>query len=138
GGGNERSLPPAPDTIKAIAVAKSNLLIAAAADDHVVRVYNFADGKELGSVKAGLVRALTFAPGNQALAACADKSLLSWNVPFTAGQPLSPDFLKPIQTFTHGGITTDVLFAADSATLYASSLDKSVQVWKLASPVPTR
>src|SRR5262249_18435905 len=78
-----------------------------------------------------------FTPNNAALAACTDKSVLTWNTVFTVNQPLPPDFLKPLQTFTHEG-ATDTVFAADSATLFASSLDKSVKVFKVASDTPTK
>lgn len=139
-GQNDRSLPPVGETIRAVAVSKNNILIAVATADQVVRVVNFADGKELGSVKvSGPVRSLAFAPNNQILAAaCEDKSLTAWNVTFTPGQPLPVDFLKPIQSFAHDGPVTDLVFSGDSATIYAGSVDKTVRAWRLGSPAPTR
>ena len=64
-------------------------MLAAGGADSVVRVYQFADAKELGSVKAsGEVRALGFTPNNVALlASSAGKTLDAWEMPFTAGQP---------------------------------------------------
>jgi WD40 repeat protein len=139
-GANDRSFPPASDTIRAIAVAKNNLIMAAATADQIVRIYNMADGKELGNVKAtGKVKSLAFSPNNLALAAaCEDKTLLTWNVSFTVNQPPPADFLKPIQSFAHEDAASDVVFAGDSATIYSSGLDKKVQAWKLASPAPSK
>jgi WD40 repeat protein len=139
-GANDRSLPAGAEAVRAIAVSKNNQLIAVATADQMIRVYNAADSKELGNVKAsGQVRGLTFAPNNLVLAAgCADKSLHAWSAAFAPGQPLPPDFLKPIQSFTHDDAVTEIAFAADNATLFSGSLDKSVRAWKLASPTPTR
>src|SRR5262249_42106867 len=139
-GANDRSLPAGSEAIRAIAVSKNNQLIAVATADQMTRIYNAADSKELGNVKAtGQVRSLNFAPNNTVLAAgCADKSLHAWSVAFTPGQTLPADFLKPIQSFAHDDAVTEITFAADNATLFSSSLDKSVRAWKLASPAPTR
>src|SRR5207249_11965229 len=130
--------PAGPEAIKAIALAKNNLLIAVAGGK-VVTVHNAADGKELANVKTAGVRNLTFSPNSAILAAAGtDKSLLTWNTPFVAGQPLSPDFLKPVQSLSHDEAVTDIIFAADNATMFSSSADKTVRAWRLASPVPTK
>src|SRR5207253_508868 len=78
------------------------------------------------------VRGLAFSPNNQALvAACEDKSLVVYNVTYTAGQAVPADFGKPLQTFAHAAGATGVLFASDT-TLYSSGQDKAVKSWKLA------
>ena len=137
-GANERTFTGAADSVKAITVAKANNLVAIGGADKAVRVHNFADAKQIAAVKvSGTVQALAFSPNSQALAGSLfDKSLLTWDTTFA--QPLPPSFLSPIQAFSHGDAVTDVVFAADNATLFSSSLDKKVQAWKLASPAPVK
>jgi WD40 repeat protein len=139
-GANERTFAGAGAPLKTLALAKTNLLLAAAGADQTVRVYQIADAKELGAVKVGgEVRALGFTPNSLALVAgVSDKTMLAWGTPFTAGQPLAPEFLKPVQSFSAPDAVQDLAFAADNATVFTASLDKAVHVWKLASPVPTR
>jgi WD40 repeat protein len=139
-GAKEKTFAGAADTVYAVAINKANTLLAAGGNDRVVRVYNVADGKEISSAKTdGAVKALQFSPNNAALAAgLANKTLQVWATVFTPGQPLSPEFLKPLQSFTHDDGVTDVAFAADNATLYASSLGKSVKVFRVAADAPTK
>lgn len=134
----ERPLGGATDVVKAVAVSKNNQLVAAGGADQTVRVYNFADGKEVDKVKAdAVVQALQFTPNNLALiASCGDKTMRAWGTPFTPGQPPPPEFLKSIQNFTTPAPIQDLAVAADNATFYAAGLDKTVQVWKLASTSP--
>jgi WD40 repeat protein len=61
----------------------------------------------------------------------------TWNVAFNPGQP-NLDFGKPLLTFSHGAAANDVVVAADNATLYTASADKSIKVWKAASDAPTK
>jgi WD40 repeat protein len=139
-GAAERTFGGAGAPVKAVAVAKNNQLVAAAGADKTVRVYQLADGKELGSVQAdGEVRALAFTPNSLTMvAAIADKSMVAWGTPFAPGQPPSPDFLKPLQTFATPEPVQDLVIANDNATVFTAGLDKAVHAWKLASPVPTR
>src|SRR4029077_1035759 len=115
-------------------------VLVAVGTEQTVRVFNFADAKELGVVKVPApVRGLAFSPNNLALAAgCADKSVLTWDVTITANQPPPADFLKPIQSFAHAEAATDVVFGPDNATIYSASLDKTVQTWRMASPTPSK
>src|SRR5262249_37232992 len=53
-------------------------------------------------------------------------------------QPLAPEFLKPVQTYTAPEVIAELAFAADNATMFSAGADKAVHVWKLASPTPTR
>ena len=135
GAAEQRMLEGSDKPLRAVAVSKNNVLVAAAGDDQTVRIYTFADGKLLASIKApGVVRGLAFSANNGTLAAaCDDKSVTTWAVAYTAGQPLSPDFGKPLMTFSHGAAALDVTFAADNVTLYSGSADKSIKAWKLAS-----
>ncbi len=139
-GANERSFVGAGGPLRSVAVAKNNVLIAAGGDDQTVRVYNLNDAKEMGNVKAAAaVKTLAFTPNNLALAGlCANNSVTAWSVNLTPGQPLPEDFLKPVQNFASPDAIFDLAVAADNATLYTGSGNKSLQAWKLASPVPTR
>ncbi len=139
-GANDKSFTGAGGPLRAVAVAKNNLVVAAAGDDQVVRLFTLADAKEIGKVKtASPVKTLAFTPNNLVLlGAGADKTLLSWGVNFTAGQPLPPDFFQPVQTFAAPDVITDLTVAADNATIYSGSVSKAAHAWKLASPVPTR
>ena len=136
----ERGFTGASDVIRAVAISKNNQLVATGGADQIVRVFNFADGKEMEKVKLdAVVRALQFTPNSLALiASCGDKSMRAWSVPFTPGQPPSPEFMKSIQNFTTADVVQDLTMAADNATFYAAGLDKTVQTWKLASTSPTQ
>jgi WD40 repeat protein len=72
------------------------------------------------------------------LGACADRSIQSWNVTFTPGQPLPAEFGQPGLAYTHDAAANDVTIAADNATFYSASADKTVKVWKLASDNPVK
>jgi WD40 repeat protein len=122
------------------AVSKNNNLVAVSGPDLLVRLYNFADAKPIAQLKAtGAVRRLAFSPNNLTLAAAgADKSVLTWNVLFTPGQPLPPDFGKPAASFAHDASATDVVFDLDSVKLYSGGLDKKIRKWKFASDAPTK
>jgi WD40 repeat protein len=126
--------------VTTVAVSKSNNLVAVCGPDLVVRLYNFADAKPVAQLKAtGAVRRLAFSPNNLTLAAAgADKSVMTWNVPFTPGQPLAADFGKPVASFAHDAGATDVVFDLDSLKLYSSGLDKKIRKWKFSSDAPIK
>ncbi|MBY0527075.1 MAG: hypothetical protein K2R98_27015 [Gemmataceae bacterium] len=136
----ERTFDGAEGAVNGVAVSKNGLLVAAGGADKTVRVYTFADGKLVASIKAPAgVRSLAFTPNNTTLAAALDNNAVaSWAVPFVAGQPLSADFGKPLQTFAHAGPATEVVFAVDSGTLYSGSQDKTIKVWKFAADGATK
>ncbi|MSQ96988.1 MAG: hypothetical protein EXR98_20875 [Gemmataceae bacterium] len=139
-GAKERDFTGAAGAVKAVAISKNSLLLAAGGADSTVRLYTFVDAKEIGSVKvAGEVRVLGFTPNNLTLAAATvGKTMCSWATPFTAGQPLTKEFLEPVQSFTPLDVIADFTIAADNASIYSAGQDKAMHVYKLASPVPTR
>jgi WD40 repeat protein len=126
--------------VTAVAVSRNNNLVALSGPDLLVRLYNVADAKPVGQLKAtGAIRRLAFSPNNLTLAAAdMDKSILTWNVPFNPGQPLVPDFGKPVASFAHDAGATDVVFDLDSIKLYSGGLDKKIRKWKFASDAPTK
>jgi WD40 repeat protein len=139
-GTRERTLAGAEGAVLALAVSRNGVLIAAGGADQTVRVYQFADGKQLGQWKTpGPVRGLAFSPNNQVLsAACADKSVLAWNVNYNPGQPVGTDFGKPVATYAHEGPATAVAFAADGMHFYSSSQDQTIKDWKIPSETPLK
>jgi WD40 repeat protein len=136
----ERRFTGAAGAVNAVAAARNNVLVAAGGTDKTVRVYNFADGKLLGRFKApGSVRGLSFSPNSQTLSGvCADGTLITYNVIYNQGQPVPPEFGKTLQTFTHGGAATAVVFGNDNMTVYTGSADKKVRSWKVAAEAPTK
>ena len=139
-GAMDRPFPGATAAVRAVAVSKNSQVVAVGGADQTVRVYQFADAKELGAVKtAGEVRVLGFTPNSLALVGgTVGKTLEAWSTPFTPGQPLPKDFLTPVQSFTTADLLNDFTIAADNASIYSAGQDKAMHVWKLASPAPTR
>jgi WD40 repeat protein len=129
-----------PSAVDALAVSKNNVLLAVGGDDKTVRVFTLADGKELKAAPvSGRVKSLVFSPNNQILAAgCADGSLQVWSAVYNPGQPPSPDFLKPLQSFTHRAAVTGIAIAPDNVTVYTASLDRELRAWRLAAEGPTK
>ncbi len=138
-GALDRSFAGAGGAVRAVAISKNGQLVAAGGADQTVRIYQFADAKELGAVKTpGEIRALGFTPNSLALVgATAGKTLDAWSTPFTPGQPLPKDFLTPVQSFTSADLAGFAI-AADNASIYSAGQDRAMHVWKLASPAPTR
>ncbi len=132
--------PGAGGAVKAIAISKNGLLLAVGGVDQTLRVYTTVDSKEVGSLKmSGEAKVLAFTPNNLALVgATAGKTLSAWSVPFTAGQPITKDFLEPVQGFTTPDLLSDITIAADNASIYSAGADKAMHVYRLASPAPTR
>src|SRR5262249_37352548 len=139
-GANERTFAGADGTLNAVAISKNNVLVATGGAEGIVRLYTFADAKQVGSFKApGLVRGLAFSPNNQILlTACEDKTVVASNVIFNPGQPVPAEFGKEIQRYEHGAAATDVTFAGDNSTFYSASADKTAKAWKVASDNPTK
>ncbi|MFL5245796.1 MAG: WD40 repeat domain-containing protein [Gemmataceae bacterium] len=139
-GASERTFAGAAGPLKAVAVSKNSALVATGGAEGIVRVYNFADAKLLGSYKApGALESLAFSPNNQALlGACADKSVVVWNVVWNPGQPLPPEFGKVVQSHSHSAAATGVAFAPDGLSFYSSGQDKSIKAWKFASENPNK
>jgi len=139
-GAKERAFEGATGALNAVTVSKNGILVATGGADATVRVYTFADAKLIGQFKAtGPVRGLAFSPNNLTLAAaCDDKSIATWNVVFTPGQPTPAEFGKPLQSYAHDGAVLDLVFAADSTAIYSACADKTVKQWKVASEVPTK
>lgn len=119
------------------ALAKNGLLVAAGSGQ-TVRISTLYNGKERAALKTPApIRSLAFSPNNQMLAAaCADGTILTWDVNYVRGQPQPANFGKVLRTFKHAAPATDLAWAADSGTLFSSSLDKTIKAWQLAGSGP--
>jgi WD40 repeat protein len=139
-GANDRVLAGSDHYIRAVAVSKNNALVAVGGVDTLVRLYDLAEAKLVGTFRVPAdVHGLSFSPDNKVLAAaCADKSVQVWNVVYTPGQPVPAEFGKPLQPFHHDGPATGVVFASDNRTLYSSGSSPSVRVWRLTTDGPTQ
>jgi WD40 repeat protein len=140
GNGQRERAFPVSGPVTAIAVAKTNNLLATADANKKVEIFNLGDGKLLGafSVPANVTN-LAFSGSGSALAAsCDDGTVQVVQTTMQPGQPLPASFLKPLQTFKHGKAGTGAAFAADNVTLLASSLDGKLVAWKLATDTPVR
>lgn len=125
--------------VTAVGVSKNGQLVAVAGGG-IVRLYEFADGKQVGQLKAAsAIRSLSFSPTNQVLAAaCEDKTLRTWNIAYTPGQALPVEFGKPLQSYEQPAAPTDVAFTADGTRLYSGSMDGKVRQWKVATDGPIK
>jgi WD40 repeat protein len=143
-GANERTVDAGGKQVNALAVAKNNALLAAGCNDGIVRVFTLNDGKLLAEIKAaGVVRDLTFAPNSQVLAAACVPAqgaevLQTWNVVYNPGQPVPAEFGKPVQTYSGAGAVGSIVFDSKNNIFYSGSVNKPIQVWKLASDTPVK
>ncbi len=135
----ERKFEGALAPVQAIAVAKTLQVIAVGGAEKLVRLFNFADGKELGAIPATApIRGLSFNLDAKLLVGVADdNSVTAWNVAFTAGMPMPEEFGRVVQQFAHAGPAVAVTIA-DKGEVFTASADKTIKQWKVASPIPTK
>jgi WD40 repeat protein len=133
----DKSFDGAAGPVYAVAASKSGLLVASGGAEKIVRIYNFADAKLVGSITApAIIRGLAFHPTLPIVGAvCEDKSIHAWNINFVAAQPLPPEFGKLIQSFTQAEAISGIAFSG-TGPLFSSGLDKTVKQWKLAADTP--
>jgi WD40 repeat protein len=139
-GTKERTLD-ADAPVAAVAASKNGQLVAVAhGADQQVTLFNFADGSVVGRFKPpAKVGELAFHPNNAVLAATlADNRAIAWGVAFEAGQPLPPEFGKPVQNFPHPAAVKSLAFSGDGGLLVTAADDKQGRAWKIASDQPTK
>jgi WD40 repeat protein len=138
-GADERTFAGAEGPVYAVAVSKNVQLLAAAGADKSIRIYTFADAKLLGTITApAIVRGLSLHPTLPIVSAvCDDKSVNTYNIAFQPGQPLPPEFGKPIQSFAHADAVAAGVFSEQGA-LFTGSADKTLKQWKIASDAAVR
>jgi|GEM_PF-1657079 len=126
--------------ITAVASNKAGTLVAVAhGPEPTITLHNFADGAVVGSWKTGAkVTELAFHPTAPALAGVqADSKVAVWNTLFDAGQPLPPEFGKPMLELPHPVAVKGLSFLGDGSTLLTGCDDKQVRVWKFVSDQPS-
>jgi WD40 repeat protein len=135
-GVKEKAFETSGDAIAA-AISKNGQLIAAAGSDGSIKLYTIADGKLIGTIAAGSpATELAFHPTLPVLVGgLANKTVTAWNIQFAAGQPLPPEFAKPIQTFPHPAAVNGIAFNAEGAFLTAAE-DKLVRRFHIAADAP--
>ena len=109
-----------------LAFSPDGKILATAGFDNLVKLWDFASGKELRTLTGhtGPVYCVAFSPDGQLLASSSlDKTIRLWNV--ADGKPLRE--LKG-----HTDIVDTVAFSPDGKLLASGSADKSVRLWNPA------
>ena len=121
------------------AISKDGTKAAVGGSDGSVKLYTIADGKMVGSIAAGAPAVdLAFHPTLPILVgALNNKTVAAWSIAFTAGQPLPPEFGKPMQTFPHPAAVSSTAFNAEGFFLTGAE-DKQVRRYRIASDLPTK
>ena len=126
----------------AAAVSKDGQKLAVGGADGSIKLYTIADAKLIGSITAGApVAELAFQPTNTVLVGLLkdkENSAVAWNVAFTAGQPLPPEFGRQMQSFPHPAAPAPSLaFNADNQ-FFTTAADKQTRKFRIASDNPVK
>jgi WD40 repeat protein len=117
----------------AAAISKDGQRLAAAGADGSVKLYTTADAKLIGSFDAGrAVAELAFHPTLPQLVGTVKNQAIAWNVAFTAGQPLPPEFGRVIEKFSQPKGIASPVFNAQGSFLTAGE-DNMVRRYRIAS-----
>lgn len=123
----------------AAAISKDGQRLALGATDGSIKLFTIADAKMIGSITGGAPATdLAFHPTLPVLAGSLNnKTAAAWNVAFTAGQPLPPEFGRPIQSFPHPASVGGIAFNAEGL-LYSAGEDKLARRFRIASDAPVK
>ncbi len=125
----------------AAAISKDLQRIAVGGAGGDIKVYTTADAKLVGTVAAGApVKALAFQATNTVLAGLLtdkENNAVSWNVGFTPGQPIPPEFGRQIQAFPHPVAANALAFNGDGHFI-TTAADKLARRFRIASDNPVR
>jgi WD40 repeat protein len=125
---------------RSVATTKNNLVLGVAGQDKQLRLYTLADAKLVGVVPLPAEpTTLAFRPDSvTATTGGKDGSLTSFNVTFTAGMPLPPEFGQVQLTYKHAAEVTDLAYSVDGNSILSTGLDKKLILWKVPSLAATR
>ncbi len=125
----------------AVAISKDLQRIAVGGADGSIKLYTVADAKLVGSVAAGAsIKALAFQPTNTVLVGLLgdkENNAVAWNVTFTPGQPVPPEFGRRMQAFPHPVAVSAVAFNAEGQFL-TTAADKQARRFRVASDAPVK
>ena len=116
-----------PPVVTAVRLHKDGNLLATAGDDHLVRVWNLADGKLVHKLTAHTdwVRAVDFSPDGRALVSAGnDRQIIFWDA--TSGAKLDVFALQP-------AAIAAIRFSHDGQRLAAVGFDDSVRLYDIAA-----
>ena len=126
--------------VAAVAVSKDGLRVAVAhGAEQQVSVLTYADGSVVGRFKpSAKVAELAFHPGNAILAGrLADNRVAAWSVAAETGQPVPPEFGKPVQEFPHAAALKSLTVTPDGKFALTGAEDRQVRAWRFASDQPS-
>jgi predicted NACHT family NTPase len=111
-----------------VAFSPNGTMLASGSDDHTIRLWDVANGRQLGPPLTGhtdFVTSVVFSPDGTMLASGSDdKTIRLWDV--ASGRPL--------RTLTgHTGTVRSVAFSPNGTMLASGSDDKTIGLWDVAS-----
>jgi WD40 repeat protein len=125
----------------AAAISKDLQRVAVGGSDGNVKVYTVNDAKLVGTIAAGAsVAELAFQPTNAALVALLkdkENTAAVWNVAFTPGQPLPPEFGRRLQSFPHPATAAGLAFNGDGQ-FFTAGADKLARRFRIAADNPVK
>ncbi|MFO0824381.1 MAG: WD40 repeat domain-containing protein [Gemmataceae bacterium] len=122
----------------AAAFNKDGQRLAVSGSDGSVKLYTVGDGKLVGSFAAGgPVAELSFHPTAPQIAGTLKNAATVWTVAHQSGQPLPPEFGRPIQTYPHPKGLNSPSFNKDGHFLTAGE-DNQVRRFRIASDVAVK
>ncbi len=122
----------------AAAFSKDSQRLAVGGADGSVKLYTVGDGKMIGAFAAGgPVSELAFHPVAPQLVGTVKNAATVWNVAFTPGQPLPPEFGRQLQSFPHPKGLASPVFSADGH-FYTAGDDKMARRFRIASDAPVK
>lgn len=141
GNGTKEKVFEAGSAATALAVSKDGQRVAVGGSDGSIRLYTVNDAKLVDSIATGsAVTGLAFQPtGSVLVALLKDKgnSAVAWNVAFTPGQPVPPEFGRKLQSIPHAAPLVALAFNVEGQ-LFTVGADKQVRRFRLASEAPVK
>jgi WD40 repeat protein len=113
--------------VGAVAFSPDGKTIASGCEDHTIKLWDVASGKEIRTLDhhTGWAYSVVFSPDGKTLASGSwDRTVKLWDV-------ASGEELKTLAG--HSGLVTSVAFSPDGKTLASGSSDKTMKLWDVAS-----